>query len=173
MIVETLVLGDLENNCYFLIKNNDLIIIDPAAEINKIIDKIDKYNLIGIIITHHHFDHVGALKDLVDKYNVPVYDYSNLAQGTNTIGNFMFKCLLTKGHTSDSISIYFEEEKIMFVGDFIFKDSIGRTDIGGNMNDMIESINMMKKYNGITLYPGHGPKTTIDYEKENNYYFNI
>ena len=61
----------------------------------------------------------------------------------------------------------------MFVGDFIFKGTIGRCDLeGGNFNEMLQSLKKIKKYEKvITLYPGHGDKTTIKEELENNSYF--
>ena len=65
-------------------------------------------------------------------------------------------------------SFYFKDEKAMFVGDFIFKESVGRSDCG-DINELEESIEKIKKYDDdITLYPGHGEKTTLKYEKENN-----
>ena len=56
----------------------------------------------------------------------------------------------------------------MFTGDFIFYSSIGRTDLGGNNKDMLYSLDLMKKYaDDITIYPGHGPATTLGQEKKN------
>ena len=64
---------------------------------------------------------------------------------------------------------------MMFVGDFIFRESVGRTDLpGGNTIDMLESIKKIKTYpDDIVLQPGHGINTTLGYEKEHNMYFNI
>ena len=59
----------------------------------------------------------------------------------------------------------------MFTGDFLFKESIGRTDLGGNINSMKDSIEMIKKYPDVTIYPGHGEKTTLFYEIKHNPYF--
>ena len=59
----------------------------------------------------------------------------------------------------------------MFTGDFLFYLSIGRTDLGGNYLDMKNSIEKIKTYKDINIYPGHGPFTTIDFEKENNPFF--
>jgi len=88
--------------------------------------------------------------------------------------NIEIKVLHTPGHTNASVTFYFEKDNIMFVGDFIFKETIGRTDLEtGNMSVMQESLNMIKQYNdNITLYPGHGESTTLGYEKINNIYFN-
>lgn len=168
MEIEIIKVGVYETNCYILNKENNCLIIDPGDEINKIEKRI-KNKLVGVIITHHHFDHIGAI-DIAKKYNTKIYDYSNL-NDNNIIENFKFKKIDTKGHTNDSITIYFEEEKIMFTGDFLFKLSIGRTDLGGNDIDMNKSIQLIKKYpNDITIYPGHGDNSNLGYEKVNNIY---
>lgn len=173
MKIITIKVGSYECNCYILKIDNYALIIDPGAEF----DKIDKYlrniNLLGVLITHHHFDHIGALKEVVNKYNVNVYNYSNLSESEYTIGPFNFDVIYNPGHTSDSISFYFKKQGIMFVGDFIFKDGIGRTDLDtGNKLEMKNSINNIKKIdNNIILYPGHGENTNLDYEKKNNIYF--
>ena len=170
MVIDRLILGPLSTNCYILKKDNNCIIIDPADEFEKIKECVGNLNVVGLIITHSHFDHVGALKQVEDFYNIKKLETE---EKEYSIEGFNFEIINAKGHTDDSIIVYFKKEKIMFVGDFIFKDSIGRTDIGGNISDMKKSIEMMKKYSDITLYPGHREKTTIDYEKKNNYYFNI
>lgn len=172
MIIDFLKVGYLHTNCYFLIKNNNLLLIDPGDDFNKISDKIDRYNLIGIIITHHHYDHVGALNELLKKYNVKVYDINNLDEGINKINDFEFEVIYTKGHTNDSITLYFKDHNAMFTGDFLFKDTIGRTDLPtGNYNEMIDSIEKIKKYSNTAIYPGHGEFTTLEYEKINNNFF--
>lgn len=172
MKIKTVKVGYLETNCYIASIDNDCLIIDPGDEVDKIINEIGNLKPVGIIITHYHFDHIGALKELVNKYNVKVYDYK-LEEKEYTINNFEFKIIHTKGHDDTCITIYFEKEKIIFVGDFIFKDSIGRIDLeNSNKLDMFESINKIKKYpNDIILYPGHGEITNLGYEKENNIYF--
>ena len=114
-----------------------------------------------------------ASKEAKNYYNIKVYEYKNLKEGKITIGPFDIEVIYTKGHTNDSVTYYFKEEKIMFTGDFIFKNSIGRTDLGGNTKDMIESINKIKHYDdSIIIYPGHGEYTTLSSEKENNEFFN-
>ena len=171
MNIKKVSVGEIETNCYILEKNDECIIIDPGAEPLVIEQSINK-KLIGIIVTHHHYDHVGALDYFTQKYNVLVYNYNNLKEGKNKIGNFIFDIIYTSGHTDDSISIYFEEEKIMFVGDFIFYHTIGRTDLPtGNYNKMKKSIEKIKMYDNIRIYPGHGITTTLEDEKSNNIYF--
>jgi len=174
MKVEKIEVGYLATNCYILIKNNNCLIIDPGDEALKIISKIGNLNVLGIIITHYHFDHVGALDEIKNKYQVNVYDINNLEEKEYRINDFVFDVIYTKGHHDTCITIYFKEDKVMFVGDFIFKGSIGRTDLeSGNMVEMINSLNKIKKYpKDITIYPGHGDKTNLEYEILNNIYFN-
>lgn len=172
MRIKIVQVGELKENCYIVEKNNKCLIIDPGSEFNKIKENIDK-EVIGILITHSHYDHVGALKETKNYYNIKVYEYKNLKEGKITIGPFDIEVIYTKGHTNDSVTYYFKEEKIMFTGDFLFKNSIGRTDLGGNTKDMIESINKIKHYDdSIKIYPGHGEYTTLSSEKENNEFFN-
>jgi len=169
MKIEKLILGPLQTNCYLIEKDGNCLIVDPAYDFERIKEEIGNLNLIGILITHYHFDHIGALEELKKHYSVPIYDY-NLV---NNNLNFNFEIIQNPGHTSDSVSFYFKEEQIMFVGDFIFKETIGRTDLEtGNMEDMLKSIEMIKEYDdNIILYPGHGESTTLGYEKLNNIYF--
>ncbi|MBE6138201.1 MAG: MBL fold metallo-hydrolase [Firmicutes bacterium] len=171
MNVKKVVVGLLETNCYILEKGKECLIIDPGDEPHKIEQQINK-TVKAIIVTHNHFDHVGGVSYFKEKYGVEVYDYDNLKEGINNISEFMFEVLYMPGHTVDSIVIYFKEEQIMFVGDFIFYHTIGRTDLeGGNFVDMKKSISRLKEYRDITLYPGHGCKTTLEEERINNSYF--
>ncbi len=155
--------GYLYTNCYVLKKDHQALVIDPGDEYPKIKEEIGDDEVVGVIITHHHPDHVGAL-EYFDANKV--YDYSNLQEGQNTIGNFTFEVILTPGHKSDSITIYFAEEKRMFTGDFLFKNSIGRTDFPtGSMEDMKKSLLKMTKYDReITIYPGHGHSSVLGTE---------
>lgn len=182
MEVKRTVVGNLSENCY-LVKEKDIgLIIDPGDDIDKILDMIGDTKILGILITHAHFDHVGALDDLLKKYDVPVY-YHNVNNELNKniidikeeeykTDNLSFKVIYTPGHRNDSVIYYFEKEKIMFTGDFLFYLSIGRTDFEyGDIYEMNNSINKIKKYDDdITIYPGHGTKTTLKFEKEYNNY---
>lgn len=162
MEINRVVVGDLETNCYILSIDKDALIIDPGDEYNKIINSLGNKNILGILITHHHFDHIGALK----YFNYPIYDYNNLEERNHKIGRFNFNVIYTKGHTNDSICFYFKKDNIMFTGDFIFKNAIGRTDLGGNDIDMYNSLNKIKSYDdSIKIYPGHGDSSTLGEEK--------
>lgn len=173
MKIKRIITGSLEENCYVLIIDNSCLVVDPGDDFDIIKEEIKDYNLLGILITHHHFDHIGALNDLLKYKKVPIYDYK-LTDTEYNINDFNFKIIKTPGHTSDSITFYFEKDNIMFVGDFVFKGTIGRTDLPtGNEVEMENSINKIKQFNKeIKLYPGHGDITTIDDEIKYNYFFN-
>ena len=166
MEIKCIKVGFLQTNCYILKKENNILIIDPGDEFEKINSEING-NLIGIIITHYHFDHIGALEDIINKYHVPVYDINNLIEGDNTITNFNFKMYKTPGHKSDLISLLFDNN--LFCGDFIFEGTIGRMDLPtGSIQEMQESIRKIIKLNKDTIiYPGHGNKTTLEKELPN------
>ena len=172
MQIKQIEVGYLKTNCYILIKNNKCIIIDPGDESEKIIKTIGSIKPIAIIITHDHFDHVGAKDKLKEYYNIPSYDMTSLEEKHYIIEEFEFEIIYTKGHADTCITIYFEKEKIMFTGDFLFKDNIGRTDLKtSNQYEMEKSLSKIKKYpNDVIIYPGHGQITNLGYEKENNYY---
>lgn len=170
MKIERVVVGYLEENCYVLRKNEDVLIIDPGDEIDKIKTVIGDNNVVGVLVTHSHFDHIGALS-YFDKSLI--YDFSNLKEGENKISDFIFEVIYTPGHSSDSISFYFDEVNSLFCGDFIFYENIGRYDLPtGNFVVMKESINKIKKYpKNMKIYPGHGDSTNLYHEIENNVYF--
>lgn len=171
MEIKTIKVVFLQTNCYILTLNDKCLIIDPGDEADKIIKNIDK-DVIGILITHYHFDHIGALNSLKDKYKCSIYDIYN-CKSNMEVGPFKFETIITKGHKDDCITYYFKDNQMMFVGDFIFKGSIGRCDLeGGNYDEMLKSIELIKKYDDdIKVYPGHGDETTLLYEKQNNPYF--
>lgn len=173
MKIERLIVGSYEENCYILKTDNECLIIDPGADFSLIDQKIKDYKLLGILITHHHFDHIGALNELKEKYNVVVYEFPNLKEDLYVVGPFKFKVIYTPGHTSDSVTYYFEQEKIMFTGDFLFHGDVGRCDLPtGNFDIMKESIAKIKGYNNdIIIYPGHEEETILGNEKLNNPYF--
>ena len=170
MKIDTVIVGSLEENCYILRKNNNALVIDPGDEIEKINKVIGDSNVVGILITHNHFDHIGALSYFNKE---EIYDFYNLEEKEYTIKDFKFNVIHTPGHTNDSISYYFKEENILFSGDFIFFESIGRCDLPtGNFNIMKNSIEKIKKYPlDMKIYPGHGRHTILEYEIKNNIYF--
>lgn len=192
MDYKRLVLGPFYTNCYIINDNDKTIIIDPADDSEKIIKEVKTVDY--IIITHMHWDHVGALSGLKKAFpkavvclgrkensdpnyilekvglsrqneiEIPIIN-KRLSEG-DSVGSF--SVLETPGHTIGSISLYSPGYKILFSGDTIFKNGIGRTDLGGNYQDIIESIQkILCLDDNTTILPGHGDKTTIAQEKLN------
>jgi len=169
--IKRIITGDLLENCYILVEDNNVLVVDPGSDIEKILKEIKNYNLVGILITHYHFDHVGVLNDLIKYREVPIYNFKS--DKNINIDNFSFEIIKTPGHTSDSVTFYFKKYNTMFTGDFIFKRTIGRTDLEtGSFTEMKKSIEKIKNYDAnIILYPGHGDDTTLEEEIKYNYFF--
>lgn len=169
MEIKRIVVGQLETNCYVLKIENEVLIIDPGDNPEKIVYEIGDAKVTGIIVTHYHFDHIGALDKIKNFYKTKVYDFHNMKEEIVKIENFEFEVIYTPGHKDDLISIYFKNEKALFCGDFIFENSIGRCDLeGGDFFDMQRSIEKILKYPlETTVYTGHGNFTSLQNEKHN------
>ena len=168
--------GALHENCYLLEIDNKYLVIDPGSEFKKIKSNIkDDSEVLAVLITHRHFDHIGALNQFTETYRCPIYDKVSTDEDTYKVGPFAFNVIYTPGHSPDSITFYFFREGLMFDGDFVFEGNIGRCDLeGGDMKEMLKSIEKIKKYpDETTFYPGHGEFTKLGHEKLKNYYFNL
>jgi len=161
--IEKLVIGYLKTNCYILKKGNKSIIIDPAGDFESIEEATKNTEVVGCFVTHHHFDHTGALDKVLRKYKI--------TENPKEISGFVYELISTPGHMINSVTIYFPESKAMFSGDFLFYRTIGRVDLpNSNSKDMLESLRKIESYpDDIVVYPGHGRSTILGEEKE---YFN-
>jgi len=167
-----IVVGEIETNCYILVSQNELIVIDPGGEgeqIWKIISNT-KATFRYIINTHFHFDHVLANRYLLERskakllihkdeekyidFNVDSFLKNN---ESISIGGNKLEVIHTPGHTAGSICLI-ENEQI-FTGDTLFWGTYGRTDLPGGSNEMmLKSLEKLKNLirPGMTVYPGHG-----------------
>lgn len=196
MIIKTIVNGMLQENCYVIMdkESKELAIIDPGSEGERLekailsLGGIPKY----ILLTHGHDDHVSATEYLADKFNIPFYinkadeeymgrDYvfgkirradGYLSQGhILNLGTMKIKVIETPGHTKGGLCFLVSDK--LFSGDTLFQGSIGRSDfIGGNFNELITSIKtkLLNIGDNVEVYPGHGPSSTIEFEKKRNPY---
>ena len=172
MEIKKIVTGYLDENCYVLINNGNCLVVDPGDDFPKIKEAIGENKVLGVLITHSHADHIGALRNFLTKRSIKIFKRSNLEEQTYQIGDFVFDAIHTPGHSKDSVTFYFKDENVMFIGDFIFKESIGRIDLpGGSQSEMNDSIKKILNYSDdIKLYPGHYEETTLGYERKNNPY---
>ena len=174
--LEQRVIGMVSTNVYLAInkETSECFLVDPADRADYIEDWIqqNKYTLKGILLTHGHFDHIGAVSELRKKYQVPVYCHESekailedsvLNLSANWAGAFTAKCDImlkdeeefelagfkliayhTPGHTKGGACYYLPEEEVLFSGDTIFCRSIGRTDFPtGNMRELVTSLKRM------------------------------
>lgn len=167
-----------------------------AEDITAYIDSI-KAKVKYILLTHGHADHTGAVGQLMETFNVQAHinkkDGELIANGEFIfgplrykgkditlkmdleennmfqLGNTYIKCIETPGHTPGGICFLVEDK--LFTGDTLFLRSIGRTDLsGGNFETLINSIKtkLLVMNDSIVVYPGHGPQSSIQYERDNN-----
>lgn len=162
MKIDRIVVGELDANCYVVTINDKSYLIDPGSEKEKIKKYLENKNIVGILVTHSHFDHVGELDYFLNLYKLK----------ENVLDDEV-EIIKTPGHTSDSVTFYFKNYKTMFTGDFIFKGAIGRMDLPtGSVSDMKNSLSLISLYDDDTLvYPGHGDSTVLKEEIKNFKYY--
>ena len=198
MKIDCYPIGDYEENSYILREKKKIVFIDPGKRAEYLISKVqDNEKTVGILLTHGHDDHTGAVDDLAEYYQCPIYIHPDdllliKTKGTAYTGGSMhpitfdvlpledslhldgfdFTIHHTPGHTSGSVLIQYKN--VLFTGDTLFASSIGRTDLfSGNELQMIKSLKyIMTLPSDLTIYPGHGPSSSIGQEKMINYYLN-
>ncbi|ARJ27325.1 MBL fold metallo-hydrolase [Staphylococcus lugdunensis] len=204
MRISKLTLGLVDTNTYFVENDHSVILFDPAGEVDKIFKKLNQINkpLQAVLLTHAHFDHIGALDEVLAKYPIPLYmndeEFSFLTtpekngsekfqqygmpivvstakpkplqEGHANIQGFEFDVLHTPGHSPGSLSYVFNDFAI--VGDTLFNNGIGRTDLyRGDYETLVDSIKdkLFELDGDLPLFPGHGDYTTVDDEQLNPY----
>lgn len=191
MNILTLTLGPLATNCYLVWNEgaSQAVVIDPAAKPQQIIETLraNKLTLAAILLTHAHFDHIGALKPIFAATGAPIYlgeadrddpsqlcydylTYTDLCRDGDVIeaAGLRFAVLATPGHTPGSVSYLCGQT--LFSGDTLFSGSYGRTDFpGGSDVQLLSSLRRLSALNAETrVLPGHGEETTIERERRWN-----
>lgn len=172
MNIKGISLGALGTNCYIVYDDVNCLIVDPGGEPEKVIELIVKLQVKpqAILLTHAHFDHIGAVDELRNHFNLDVYlheaesDWLSdpnlngsilftrtpvttkapdkiLKTGKMDLSSFSFEVIHTPGHSPGSVTFVFETEKFIISGDVLFQQGVGRTDLpGGNSNELVNSI---------------------------------
>ena len=189
MQMEAMELGLLRTNCYLIWDGDSAIVLDPGYDAARICEWLQAkgLSLAAIVLTHGHFDHVGAVKALKAHYGCPVYlsepdthlppaltdgaiAYTDTFRDGDALsfGSISLEVLLTPGHTPGSACLRLGHW--LFTGDTLFRDTCGRTDFpGGNLEDMKKSLARLCALPGdYFVYPGHGDATTLARERKYN-----
>ncbi|MGL4344149.1 MAG: MBL fold metallo-hydrolase [Cellulosilyticaceae bacterium] len=210
MRIDVLTVGMLQEHTYIVSDEmtKAAAIIDPGAEAGRIIDFVRNNGLEvkKILLTHGHFDHIGAVPELREALGCPVVAHEvspmYLEKPENNLSRvfgrmdlqfvadeyvkdkevihiegsdeLVFEVVFAPGHTADGVAFYHRASGNAFVGDIIFRGSVGRADHpGGNAAQLLQSIQreIFTLPEDVVLHPGHGPSTTVGYEKRTNPYF--
>lgn len=181
-------------------KTNHGVIVDPGGDGDRIANFIKEQKIVvdAIFITHGHSDHIMALEEVRKEFGVKVYISSDDAEMLKTpssnlsaymgmecsfkqadiffkdgekivVAGLEFEVFATPGHTRGGVCLLCDG--VMFCGDTIFAESIGRTDLpGGSYKQLLESIKtkILPLPDETQLLPGHGPATTVGWEKRRN-----
>ena len=181
--------GWLQTNCYVVWAEGSTTcaVIDPGDEAARILKNIADRGLTveAILLTHGHFDHVGAVNDIRKATGCKVYmnikelalpesltagplQYTDNYAGTVTAGGLTFTVLDTPGHSEGSVCLLCGD--VIFSGDTLFAGTCGRTDLPtGSWSTIRKSLQMLSGLPGdYTVYPGHGPATTMNTERAEN-----
>lgn len=204
--LKVLTVGDNYTNCCLIgnPETMEMVIIDPGADAPLIKKTINKsgYKPVAILLTHGHYDHIGAAHELRCFYGAKLYcgeketellanpdqNLSSMFSGSMElvsditvkneqmleIGGMYITVLETPGHTIGGVSYFFPLWKLLFSGDTLFMESVGRSDFPtGNPKVLIESIidRIFILPDETVVFPGHGPGTSLAYERKNNPYF--
>lgn len=196
MEVLKLPVGLYQANAYVLKKDLEVLIVDPGARADKIKFAVGEHEkVLGILLTHGHFDHISAVDELVSAYGCPVFVHSEdkellrspehnysqtkkvkltspitLFQDNMMIGTFDIQIMHAPGHTAGSVLIRIDNH--LFTGDVLFCGGIGRTDLySGNDQDMKRSLKMIRSIQeNLIVHPGHDMETTLFQEHRSNPY---
>ncbi len=196
------VLGIIPEKTYFYIdeKSKHGFLIDPGYQAEQLLKIIKEEGFIieKILLTHGHFDHIGAVKKISETLNLPYFIHENGMTYLNDVNfnmstafgeaiiltdaqylqdgdvislnnnkSVQLKVIHTPGHTSDSVIYYDEKEKLAFVGDTIFRNGIGRTDLPGASEQLLHDSIKNKIFTlppETVLYSGHSSPTTVQEE---------
>lgn len=183
----------------------EVVVIDPADQARLIEDYLKENDLEckKILLTHGHFDHITGAKELSSMTKAPIYahekeakllkdpylnisihlgdeisiepDYLLKDDEKFQVGGLSWQVLYTPGHTEGGVCYYLQEEDIVFSGDTLFYESVGRTDFPtGNHQRLIDSIHnqLMVLKDDVMIYPGHGRYTTVGHERNYNQFIN-
>lgn len=204
MLIKAITVGAYETNCYIVADERTLecAVIDPGSDASTILDYLEETHLRCrfVLLTHGHFDHTGAVVDVLadtqaqlmmhkadvgvsvggDYYRfVPPEDTKYYADGDVVcIGALSFTVIETPGHTPGSVTLLCSEtgseEKVLFTGDTLFRDSCGRTDFpGSSTDDILRSLKRLAELPGdYEVCPGHGFSSTLARERSVNYFMN-
>ena len=179
MIFDTIPVGQIDTNCYLIGDEKEKVcaVADPGGSPERVLSMIEKSGLEPqmILLTHGHWDHVGAIPALLEKWpDLPVYAHEKeLCPADEPNPHYFFPHAggnHTPGHSGGSVVLLAED--VMLCGDTLFAGSCGRCDLpGGSEEDMMRSLRRLGRLEGdYRVCPGHGRLSSLALERDVNPY---
>ncbi|MBV9050305.1 MAG: MBL fold metallo-hydrolase [Solirubrobacterales bacterium] len=197
--------GPVQENCFIVRERGSqrAMMIDPGEEPERLLQAVEALGITtveAILITHTHFDHIGAVAPVAKATSAPVYcpqletqvlanimefvpwpgfgpfesyDADRTVAGGETLelAGLTLEVLFTPGHSPGHVTYAIRDQNALFSGDVLFQGSVGRVDLpGGDWETLLGSIESLTQGFApeTTVYPGHGPLTTLGHERATN-----
>lgn len=198
MDIIKLPVGLYQANCYIVRKGRDVLIIDPGSKADRILTKLNSDDhVLAVLLTHGHFDHIGAVDEIIKAVNCPLYCHPSEVEllldpeknysltkkirvisssksilDLNTLGSFDILVHETPGHTQGSVILQIEDH--LFTGDTLFRLGEGRTDLySGNPQSMKKTLQAIRLWDShLVVHPGHDEDTVLAVEFKESPSFN-
>ncbi len=194
MKINKIVTNLYESNTFVIEKNGQVLIIDAGAELSKVQRAVGECKVVGILLTHGHYDHSAFCNEYAKAFSCPIFARDR-AEETMTneraiysedggvigdlsrvkfisedcilqLGDFSVECITTEGHSP--CSMCYKIDDFFFAGDVLFENGIGRTDlVGGDKKQMLATLEKLDNINFEKLFSGHGEESTYHAQKKN------
>ena len=183
-----------DSNTFVVEKADEVVIIDAGGEIKKVKELVGNKRVLGVLLTHGHYDHSAYCKEYAKEFACPIFahqeatntmsdsrafysendgvidDFTKFSllqnDGILNLGDFTIKYFTTKGHSP--CSVCYQIDDALFAGDTLFENGIGRTDlVGSDKKQMLKSLQKLENLAFTQVYSGHGEASDAQTQQKN------
>lgn len=194
MKINRIITNIYDSNTFVIEKGDEVLIVDAGAELEKVKSFTINKKVVGILLTHGHYDHSAYCNEYAEEFSCPIFAHEKASDtmknkdafyGDNgqkmedfsrfqftqqdcflQIGGFNVQCITAEGHSP--CCVCYKIDNILFTGDVLFENGIGRTDlVGSNKKSMLSTLIKLDDINFDKVYSGHGGQSTLLAQKKN------